>query len=354
MSSNLLNPYRHSFYLIQLVIWTLYWLATRIVWLAYTAPPWQYNLVEKLLGLVFTIGLAFIFWHWRNWKFPTQILAGLFMTGLFGVALRISYNIIDLHFIQLTLPVHMSFARYFWHASTAILLLLPWSTGYFLVTYYSKYLLQRDLAQQAALQAKEAQLKLLHLQISPHFLFNVLNSLDTLLLKEDINKSRIMLKKLSTFLRQTLSEDLAHTMPLKNEIERARTYVEIEKVRFSDKLTVQWHIDPSLEDFMVPSLILQPLIENAIKHSVGLSLHGGHITISATNEGGQVALSIRNKANGDTSNGVNNEEGLGIGLENTIARLKVTYGDLAHLSSQKNADGSFEVRILIGEQKAVG
>lgn len=348
MTSNILNPYKLSFYLLQSGIWIAYGIATRLVWLIYDAPPWQYNFTEKLTGFAFSTGLAFIFWAMRDRKFLTQILFGLMITALFGLLWRISYNVISLHFLRDSLPADMSFVRYFWHSSLAVLRLMPWTIGYFLITYYLKYREEKDRAKTSALQAKEAQLKLLHLQISPHFLFNVLNSLDTLLMKENIAESRKMLGRLSQFMRQTLSDDPAFNIPLKQEVERARTYVEIEKVRFQEKLTVNWHIEKDVEEFMVPSLILQPLIENAIKHSVSKSLHGGKIDISANHVVEGVLIRINNKSLGDADEATGAEHGLGIGLENTLARLRVTYGDQANLSANQQEDGSYEVRIFVG------
>ncbi|MBL4791288.1 MAG: histidine kinase [Kordiimonadaceae bacterium] len=347
MVPNYLNPYKSAFYVWQTVIWAFYWVATRIVWLPYTAPPWEFNVASKATGFLFSTLLAFLFWAHRNKEFRTRILVGLILSATTGLLWRISYNAIDIHLIQQTLPVDLSVRHYFWHASIAVLQLLPWTIGYFLLTYHSKFVVQKERAQVAELQAKEAQLKLLHLQISPHFLFNVLNSLDTLLIKEDIKESRVMLGKLSSFLRQSLSNNPVETIPLLQEIERAKIYVDIETVRFQDRLTVTWDIAPDVESFRIPSLILQPLLENAIKHSVSQNIHGGTVAVSARKKSRFLLLTIKNQSRSDDEPLNEKTTGLGIGLENTERRLQATYGGKASLKAMIVGGRSFEVEISI-------
>ena len=347
MIPNYLNPYKGAFYLWQTAIWASYWAATRIVWLAYTAPPWEFNVAAKSTGFVFSTMLAFLFWAYRNKEFRTRIIVGLMLSAVVGLLWRISYNAIDIHLIQASPPNNLSLRHYFWHASIAVLQLLPWTIGYFLLTYHSKFVVQKERAQEAELRAKEAQLKLLHLQISPHFLFNVLNSLDTLLIKEDIKESRVMLGKLSSFLRQSLSNDPVETISLRQEVERAKIYVDIETVRFQDRLTVTWDIAEDVEDFQIPSLILQPLLENAIKHSVSQNIHGGTVGVSALKVTDCIVLTVSNQSRSRDEGLSGKTAGLGIGLENTEKRLQATYGDKASLKALIVDGRSFEVEMSI-------
>ena len=330
-----------------MAIWFTYLAVTRIGWLAYTAPPWEYMISHKVLGLFASTAMAFVFWQMRDKHFWSQIFTAILVTSIFGVLWGVTYNIVDIHVLRENPPANLTAINYFWSASMAILRLMPWTIGYFLLTYYTKFVGQERLAREAALLAKDAQLKLLHLQIRPHFLFNVLNSLDTLLMKNDTVEARKMLNMLSLFLRQTLSENPSDMITLKEEIKRVSTYIDIEKVRFQDRLQVGWDIEACAENAMVPSLILQPLLENAIKHSVSRSIHGGRIDIHAGREKGRLEIIVKNKANGIENKEERPNKGLGIGLDNTSKRLKAIYGDAATLTPLQSCDGSFEAHIAI-------
>lgn len=354
MPSNFLNPFSKSFYALQTAIWSAYWAATRIGWLVYTAPPWENMVSHKVLGLLASTAMAFVFWRIRDKHFWWQISNAILMTSIFGVVWGVAYNIVDIHLLRDSPPANLTAINYFWSASMAILRLMPWTIGYFLLTYYTKFVQQERLAREADLLAKDAQLKLLHLQIRPHFLFNVLNSLDTLLMKKDTAEARKMLNMLSLFLRQTLSEAPSDMVTLNDEIARVCTYIEIEKVRFQDKLQIAWNIDAFAKSAMVPSLILQPLLENAIKHSVSQSIHGSEITISATRQDGPLQILVKNKANGVENDEESKGNGLGIGLDNTRKRLKAIYGKGASLRAHQTREGSYDVCIVIDAKEAAG
>src|SRR5262249_28489116 len=144
----------------------------------------------------------------------------------------------------------------------------------------------------AQLQVTEAQLQALKMQLHPHFLFNTLNSISALL-DEDVDAADQMLARLGDFLRLTLENSGAQRVTLQEELEFLRCYLEIERVRFEDRLTINMHIDPEALDARVPNLILQPIVENAIRHGIVSRIAPGQIDISAKRLRDTLQLQVR-------------------------------------------------------------
>jgi len=169
----------------------------------------------------------------------------------------------------------------------------------------------------------EAQLDALRMQLHPHFLFNTLNSV-SVLMRRDIEAADRMLLQLSNLLRVTLAGNAAHEIKLKQELEILERYLEIEQIRFQDRLTVRMQIDPSALDALVPQLFFQPLVENAIRHGIADCETGGEIDIRAERQDGLLHLQVRDNGPGlNISNGSLLE---GVGLSNTRSRLEYLYG----------------------------
>src|SRR5215813_12157194 len=189
--------------------------------------------------------------------------------------------------------------------------------------YYRKYR-EREL-QALSLETRliEAQLDALRMQLHPHFLFNTLNSV-SVLMRRDVDAADRMLLQLSSLLRGALARNVAHEIKLGQELEILERYLEIEQIRFQDRLTVRTHIDPSALDALVPQLFFQPLVENAIRHGIADREAGGEIDIRAERQNGMVYLQVRDNGPGlNISNGNFIE---GVGLSNTRSRLEYLYG----------------------------
>ncbi|QQS42791.1 MAG: histidine kinase [Acidobacteriota bacterium] len=174
-------------------------------------------------------------------------------------------------------------------------------------------------------QLAQAQLQALKMQLQPHFLFNTLNSLSSLAL-EDPRQTVHMITRLGDFLRMTVDSNGTQTVSLEQELEFLKNYLEIEKVRFRDRLEPVFEIDPETLGADVPNLLLQPAVENAIKHGVSKSMSAGRILISALREGERLVLKIEN--DGPVPNGrPGTEVREGVGIANTRERLKQIYGE---------------------------
>lgn len=172
-----------------------------------------------------------------------------------------------------------------------------------------------------------AQLHSLKLQLQPHFLFNTLNAIGSLM-HYDVASADRMLTRLSDMLRTSLREADKAVVPLREEIAFIEAYVDIEKIRFEERLAVTWSVDPSLLHHPVPPFILQPLVENAVKYGVAPYADGGHITIRARAGAAALILEVENDAGAAPLH----MAGLGIGLANTRSRLEALYGEGEHLT----------------------
>jgi two-component system, LytTR family, sensor kinase len=212
-----------------------------------------------------------------------------------------------------------AFSAYYFHQGLTIY----WTT---LVVahalYYYRGLRKRE-AETARLtsQLAQAQLQALKMQIHPHFLFNTLNSIAALLHK-DVEAADRMIARLGDFLRLTLKSSDAQTVAFEQELEFLKCYLDIEHIRFQDRLTVEMDIDPHALKATVPNLILQPIVENAVRHGVARQTSHGHITIRARREGERLIMTVADNGPGLKAQ----SNGSGIGISNTRARLEQFYG----------------------------
>ena len=191
----------------------------------------------------------------------------------------------------------------------------------------SKERLARERMQSARLSEalSKAQLNALRRQIEPHFLFNALNSIAGLV-RENRNEAAVkMIAGLSDFLRRVIEDNNRQEVPLSEEVEFLQKYLEIQKVRFADRLAVQLEVPSELLRSQVPSLILQPMVENAIKHGIAKRAHGGEIRISAFRSNGTLTLKVYN--DGPSLSTDANTAGAGVGISNVRTRLQSLYGD---------------------------
>jgi LytS/YehU family sensor histidine kinase len=194
-------------------------------------------------------------------------------------------------------------------------------------------------------EAQEAQLRALRYQINPHFLFNTLNSLSSLILSQRTDVAERMIMNLSTFFRTTLSADPTADIALEEEIRLQRLYLDIEQVRFPDRLRVETDIPLSLASARVPILILQPIVENAIKYGVARSKRPVTLRISAHEEAGRLHLKV--KDDGDTSDPGSDGHGAGVGLKNVCERLVARYGVQAGCFHGPDPQGGFTVHVVL-------
>ena len=192
-------------------------------------------------------------------------------------------------------------------------------------------------------EAQVAQLRALRYQINPHFLFNTLNSLSTLVLKQRTVEAERMIMNLSTFFRTSLTSDPTADVALLDEIGMQRLYLDIEKIRFPDRLTVAVDVPEDLEDARVPGMILQPLVENAIKHGVAKSSRPVTVTIRARANGGSFHLTVEDDADG----GLRFPKPNGVGLANVRDRLATRFDGAANIAFGPRDGGGFRCDLTL-------
>ena len=187
----------------------------------------------------------------------------------------------------------------------------------------------------------EAQLKLLQAQIEPHFLFNTFANLDALI-AADPPRAREMLRHLNGYLRATLMATRRDKCALGEEFALLRDYLEVLAIRMGPRLKYELALPPELALVEIPPMLLQPLVENAIKHGLELSVEGGTVTVSATSDGRTLRLEVA-----DTGGGVASQSGAGVGLANLRERLAAAYAGAARVEAGPDPAGGYSVRLSL-------
>ncbi|MEE4153182.1 MAG: histidine kinase [Erythrobacter sp.] len=236
-------------------------------------------------------------------------------------------------------------------------LLGGWSALYYAINYFLTVERQADRLERLEAQATAAQLAMLRYQLNPHFLFNTLNSISTLVLLKQTEQANAMLTRLSGFLRHTLIAQPGSQVSLEQEIETLQLYLDIERMRFEERLRTHFEIDRAASEALLPSMLLQPLVENAIKYAVGAQEEGARITVIAQVMGQRLRLRVE-----DTGPGADlAEDGVvlprsirpegpistGVGLANIRNRLVQAYGDDHIFQTRSEPGGGFHVLIEI-------
>ena len=241
-------------------------------------------------------------------------------------------------------------------------LLAAWSALYYAINYFVRAEEQADQMMRLEAQATSAQLTMLRYQLNPHFLFNTLNSISTLVLLKQTDQANAMLSRLSSFLRFTLINEAAAKVPLTQEIETLKLYLDIEKMRFEERLRTYFIIEPAVENALVPSLLLQPLVENAIKYAVTPKEEGADISVTAQLVGQRVRITVSDTGLGLQPGQQDHSLSTGVGMANTRERLLQAYGENQRFEHYVKAGGGFEVllelpyqsRITAGEDNQAG
>jgi two-component system, LytTR family, sensor kinase len=207
--------------------------------------------------------------------------------------------------------------------------------------YYEKYRERETRATQLETQLAQAQLETLKMQLQPHFLFNTLNAISSLVRDQENKVAVSMIAGLSGLLRHSLENIGKHEVSLREELEFLELYLDIQQMRFSDRLKIEMDVEPETLDAAVPNLILQPLVENAIRHGISPRISGGLIQLSTRNDNGLLKIRVMDDGQG-LKREWRLEEAGGIGLANTKARLEQLYGDEHRFYVRNRAGGGVE------------
>ncbi len=228
-------------------------------------------------------------------------------------------------------------------------LLISWTGLYYAINFFLQVEEQNDQLMRLEAQATSAQLAMLRYQLNPHFLFNTLNSISTLVLLKQTEPANAMLSRLSSFLRYTLVNEPTARVTVAQEIETLKLYLDIELMRFEERLRTEFRIDDAVSNALMPSLLLQPLVENAIKYAVSPLEYGAEITIEAQLVGPMLRVTVSDTGPGlqpgtdpSTVFGASTDS-TGIGLANIRDRLAQAYGENQRFDISNRPEGGFQV-----------
>ncbi len=300
--------------------------------------------VAAVTGFVLSSILRYFYRPLVNRPLPLVVGAALF----FSLSFALVFSAIEVTAGTYYDPENVVDTGLFENAMFDAFILLAWSGLYFGYHYYEELQREREATLKAAAMAKEAELQMLRYQLNPHFLFNTLNAISTLVLAGETANADRMLGRLSSFLRYSLVHSPEEKVTLETELNTLRHYLEIEKVRFADRLTVVYDIEERALRARIPSLLLQPLIENAVKYAIAPSEDGGVIEIAARIIGDELHLAVRDDGPGMVDGGVTHPgRGSGVGLRNTAERLEALYGARHRFRYGNRIPRGFAVEIVI-------
>jgi len=327
--SRIMRSNRWQYWFLQLIGWSGYaffillqsWMGKEL-----NTPHVVFTIIATLLGLLLTMAMRESFrlvWDFSPLKRGIwSILALCLASGIWSMWKRsVTYSI----------STHVDSANFYydcfsWYAYS-FCILLSWTGLYFGIKYYKLVLAEHEKTLRAESMAHQAQLKMLRYQLNPHFLFNTLNSVSTLILERECCLANKMIEQLSRFLRYSLDNDPMQKVTLDKELAAMQLYLDIEEIRFGDRLRLEYVVDDAARQACIPSLLLQPLIENAIKYAVAISENGGTIRIAARVVEADLCLEISDDGPGLPAGSDRPCSMKGVGLVNTCERLRTLYGD---------------------------
>ena len=316
----------------------------------------MHPVVQSALGIFVSYPmrpLSVFVWKLPFWRRMTWISLGIVVCATIWTSLR-------LWSFMLMTPEQNLWSDYGGWFFTSILIFIGWASIYHGINYYrlleserSNFLaiLASNKEEQlkrirAESMAQEAQLKMLRYQLNPHFLFNTLNSISSLITKRDDSRANEMIIQLSNFLRHSLNSDPVDGISLKDEIDALKLYLRIEEARFGDRLSINININKGAEKVQVPGMILQPLVENSIKYAIAPNEKGGEITINATIKKNMLDLHVLDSGPGFDKNLIDLSQS-GVGLRNTRDRLNTFYQGKSKFKIESSDEGGTDILIKV-------
>lgn len=345
----------------QRAIWLLiliYWIAFQTIFYAYIVLADERNSLQPgrvvwrfLLfvvrpselaicgfGALICFGIYVAVQRMRGLRLPVQFGAGflLMLVGALGFSLSIElvFSLLGPQYLSQTLRDFVA-KMVLWVAPFGL-----WTAVSIALAYNMQIRDREARLARMQIQAHEAQVRALRYQVNPHFLYNTLNSISALILDGRNDDADAMVMRLSTFFRSSLANDPTDDVPLAQEIALQRLYLDIELVRFADSLTIEIDVPEDLHDALVPNLILQPLVENALKHGLNDAGRQTLLRIAGRMQEGCLELEVA-----DNGPGASSQAGTGVGLGNVARRLSARFGSNARLQAGPQPGGGFRATL---------
>lgn len=329
-------------------LWLLYTMLLAAIITQAEGAPFKWALVGQFSeSLIMALASVPIWWlvvrrmdgmHW-GWILTAHLLlAPLYTWGTVELYLEVS----RLQASQETIEALLE--TYPWLVVTHATMYVIQFALYHLIRSVQRLQLKEQQATEYLAQARRQELAALKAQVNPHFLFNTLNSISATL-KRDPDQAREMIAKLAGMMRYALDSSNRELVSLREEISFARQYLDLESHRFSDRLDARVEVEPEGEalDTPLPPMVLQPLVENALRHGIGRNEEGGTVWVRVTSEGEEVSVCVKDTGAGPDTDAPLASESEGMGLANTSTRLEHTYGPDAALHTAQNEPTGFKV-----------
>ena len=360
------NIYRNpeqQFWLFQAVYWSgvsLVTFFTLTLW--YGNYGWvhvSHTLLQGVLGLLLTLPLrSFYLYIWNKPIFVRSCLSliGLAIVAAIWTALRM----VTFIWISAEQNVWADFGGWYFGG---IFIFLGWGSLYHGIRYFQLLMSEHEqkLIAESSISAeqlkrlkaesvaRDSQMMMLRYQLTPHFLFNTLNAINALVRTKESDKAQRMIVQLSQFLRYSLDNNPYMKIALEKEIDALMLYLEIEKTRFGDRLQLDFQMDEQAKSALVPSLLMQPLIENSLKYAIGQSETGGTIKLRARVEANKLILELSDtgSSKGVETSKIKSQSGRGIGVRNTTDRLKTLYIEDYKYDLSTSSSGGLKTTIQI-------
>jgi len=365
--SRLVKDDETLFWILQCLGWTgislLTYLSLSVPYDQYELSYLAHNIAQSLVGFLLSTPLRYLYrsvWSWGGYARVAVVIGSAVMLAVLWAAIRLFL------FMMMTgeSGLWSDFGGWLF---PSLFVFFTWAALYHGIKYFQFLQREQEVAvraesaqrqealkrMKAEAETKAAQLQLLRYQLNPHFLFNTLNSVSSLIAAERGIDANGMLLKLSTFLRFALERDDMTLTSLREDLMSVELYLDIEKVRFSDRLVVELDVTADAYRCSVPSLLLQPIIENAIKYAIAQAEEGGIIRVSARIEDQVLILTVDDSGPDDPQKTVSappeseDASGTGIGLQNIRERLSTLYGAMFSVEKGSSPLGGFRVRISI-------
>jgi two-component system, LytTR family, sensor kinase len=339
-----------QFWLLQLAGWSGWAVAGSISWMYWMpdSPSIAIYAMAAACGAVLSTCLRFCYRAIWRWPMAVRVGAALTLAYVVGGVWQVAKNLIVRHFMPEDTHLEAGFLGYFEGITASFYIMVTWSGLYFGIKWYQLLQAESEKVLRISAMAHQAQLKMLRYQLNPHFLFNTLNAVSTLILERDSERANAMVTRLSTFLRYSLDSDPIGKVSLAQEITALRLYLDIEQVRFGERLRFDIAATEEARRGRIPSLLLQPLVENAVKYAIARSETGGTIRLAA--RVGSAGLEIELSDDGPGIPALANGgmfDARGVGIANTRDRLHEMYGAAQRFEIENAPGGGLVARIQI-------
>jgi two-component sensor histidine kinase len=336
-----------TFWRLQIGGWVLYGLAIAVSYIPFRHMRDQVHYRIALLGATFLASFVLYSSCRLLWRRTTPLALALSLSValsyVLGFMCTVVSALVSLRMAGSRAPLRWSLVAA--QAFEATVVLVAWSALYFGIKHYETAEQQRGRALAAEATAREAQLQALRYQLQPHFLFNTLNAISSLVVMKQPELANKMISKLAGLLRNTLHLPESHAVTLREELTVVEEYLSIEQIRFGPRLDVSLDVDSEAHEAQVPRFILQPLVENAIRHGIARCPNGGSVVIRASAIEGRLRIEVENDRM--TSEPQSDEKGHGLGLVNTRTRLEKLYGEQSSLIVSTPQNGRFLISMSI-------